>query len=113
MSERGGDVLVSVHAPILRSGRAVRTYGVARALAAAGGGVTFVYVRFGGDEPDAAHRAIPGIRFEAVEPSRGAAARCSPTPPLACAACRTTSRAASRRSWWRRCGGSRPTRRRA
>ncbi|HEX7290658.1 MAG TPA: glycosyltransferase [Conexibacter sp.] len=65
------DVLVSVHTPILRSGRAVRTYGVARALAAAGGGVTFVYVRFGGDEPDAAHRAIPGVRFEAVEPSRG------------------------------------------
>ena len=65
------DVLVSVHTPILRSGRAVRTYGVARALAAGGDGVTFVYVRFGGDEPDAAHRAIPGIRFEAVEPSRG------------------------------------------
>jgi len=65
------DVLVSVHTPILRSGRAVRTYGVARALAAAGSGVTFVYVRFGGDEPDAAHRAIPGIRFETVEPSRG------------------------------------------
>jgi len=65
------DVLVSVHAPILRSGRAVRTYGVARALAAAGGRVTFVYVRFGGDGPDAAHRAIPGVAFEAVEPSRG------------------------------------------
>jgi len=65
------DVLVSVHTPILRSGRAVRTYGVVRALAAAGDGVTFVYVRFGGEEPDAAHRAIPGVRFEAVEPSRG------------------------------------------
>jgi polysaccharide biosynthesis protein PslH len=65
------DLLVSVHTPILRSGRAVRTYGVARALAAAGSGVTFFYVRFGGDEPDAAHRTIPGVRFEAVEPSRG------------------------------------------
>lgn len=65
------DVLVSVHAPILRSGRAVRTYGVARALAASGGGLTFVYVRFGGEGPDAAYRAIPGIAFEAVEPSRG------------------------------------------
>lgn len=65
------DVLVSVHAPVLRSGRAVRTYGVARALAAAGGALTFVYVRFGGDGPDAAHRAIPGAAFEAVEPSRG------------------------------------------
>lgn len=67
-----GDVLVSVHTPVLRSGRAVRTYGVARALAAAGQGVTFAYVRFGADEPDDAHRAIPGIRFVAVEPSRGA-----------------------------------------
>lgn len=67
----GRDVLVSVHAPILRSGRAVRTYGVARALAAAGDGLTFVYVRFGGEGPDAAYRAIPGIVFEAVEPSRG------------------------------------------
>jgi glycosyltransferase involved in cell wall biosynthesis len=67
----GRDVLVSVHTPVLRSGRAVRTYGIARALAAAGGGVTFVYVRFGGDGPDAAHRAIFGIAFEAVEPSRG------------------------------------------
>ncbi len=67
----GRDVLVSAHAPVLRSGRAVRTYGVARALAAAGGGLTYVYVRFGGDEPDAAHRAIPGIAFEAVAPSRG------------------------------------------
>jgi glycosyltransferase involved in cell wall biosynthesis len=65
------DVLVSVHAPILRSGRAVRTYGVARALAASGDGLAFVYVRFGGDGPDAAYRAIPGIAFEAVEPSRG------------------------------------------
>jgi polysaccharide biosynthesis protein PslH len=65
------DLVVSVHAPILRSGRAVRTYGVARALAAAGDGLTFVYVRFGGEGPDAAYRAIPGIAFEAVEPSRG------------------------------------------
>jgi polysaccharide biosynthesis protein PslH len=67
----GGDLLVSVHTPVLRSGRAVRTYGVARALAAAGGGLTFLYVRFGAEEPDAAHRAIPGVAFEAVEPSRG------------------------------------------
>jgi polysaccharide biosynthesis protein PslH len=64
-------VLVSVHAPVLRSGRAVRTYGVARALASAGDRLTLVYVRFGGEGPDAAYRAIPGIAFEAVEPSRG------------------------------------------
>lgn len=67
----GRDVLVSVHAPILRSGRAVRTYGVARALAAAGGGLTIAYVRFGGDGPDAAYSSIPGVAFEAVAPSRG------------------------------------------
>ena len=54
-------MLVSVHTPVLRSGRAVRTYGVARALAAAGRRLTFVYVRFGAEEPDVAHRAIPGI----------------------------------------------------
>ena len=68
----GRDVLVSVHTPVLRSGRAVRTYGVARALAAAGRGLTFAYVRFGAEEPDAAHRSIPGIELVAVEPSRGA-----------------------------------------
>lgn len=71
MSGAGRDVLVSVHTPVLRSGRAVRTYGVARALAAAGGQLTIVYVRFGAEEPDAAYRAIPGVAFEAVEPSRG------------------------------------------
>ncbi len=71
MSAGGRDVLVSVHAPVLRSGRAVRTYGVARALAAAGGQLTIVYVRFGADGPDAAYREIPGVAFEAVEPSRG------------------------------------------
>lgn len=65
------DVLVSVHTPALRSGRAVRTYGVARALAAAGDGLTIAYVRFGAEEPDAAYRGIPGVRFEVVEPSRG------------------------------------------
>ncbi len=72
-------VLVSVHTPILRSGRAVRTYGVARALAAVG-------------PADAALRALrrrrgrttafgrsPASRSEVVEPSRGAAAGCSPT----------------------------------
>lgn len=66
------DVLVSVHTPVLRSGRAVRTYGVARALAAAAGGLTLVYARFGADEPDAAFGAIPGIELHGVTPSRGA-----------------------------------------
>lgn len=48
----------------------MRTYGVARALAAHGG-LDLLYVRFGAQEPDAAFRAIPGITLHAVEPSRG------------------------------------------
>ncbi len=55
---------------MLRSGQAMRTYGVARALAAHGG-LDLLYVRFGAQEPDAAFRAIPGITLHAVEPSRG------------------------------------------
>jgi glycosyltransferase involved in cell wall biosynthesis len=65
------DILVSVHTPVLESGRAARTYGVARALAAAGDGLTLLYVRFGAEEPDAAFRAIPGIELRGVAPSRG------------------------------------------
>lgn len=64
------DLLVITHTPVLRSGQAVRTYGVARALAARGG-LTLLYVRFGAAEPDAAFRAIPGIELCEVVPSRG------------------------------------------
>ena len=46
------DLLVTSHTPVLGSGQAVRTYGVARALAAHGG-LTLLYMRFGADEPDA------------------------------------------------------------
>lgn len=67
------DIFVSTHTPVLRSGRAVRTYGVARALAAARGRLVLVYVSFGADEPDAAFRSIPGIELHAVTPSRGLA----------------------------------------
>ncbi len=66
------DVFVTTHTPVLRSGRAVRTYGVVRALAQARGGVVVVHVRFGADEPDEAFRAIPGIELVPVTPSRGA-----------------------------------------
>lgn len=66
------DVFVTTHTPVLRSGRAVRTYGVVRALAQARGGVVVVHVRFGADEPDDAFRSIPGIELVAVTPSRGA-----------------------------------------
>jgi glycosyltransferase involved in cell wall biosynthesis len=65
------DLLVTTHTPALRSGQALRTYGVASALAAHGG-LDLLYVRFGADEPDAAFRAIPGIELHAVAPSRGA-----------------------------------------
>lgn len=65
------DLLVSVHTPVLRSGRATRTYGIARALATAGNGLAFLYVRFGAEDPDAAFRSIPGIELHAVVPSRG------------------------------------------
>jgi glycosyltransferase involved in cell wall biosynthesis len=64
------DLLVTTHTPVLRSGQAMRTYGVARALAA-DGGLTLLYVRFGAAEPDAAFRAIPGIELREVRPSRG------------------------------------------
>jgi glycosyltransferase involved in cell wall biosynthesis len=66
-----GDVLVTTHTPALRSGRDVRTYGIARALAA-NGPLTLLYVRFGAPEPSDAFKAIPGIHLREVVPSRGA-----------------------------------------
>jgi glycosyltransferase involved in cell wall biosynthesis len=65
------DLLVTTHTPVLGSGQAVRTYGVARALAAHRG-LDLLYVRFGAAEPDAAFRAIPGIALHEAVPSRGA-----------------------------------------
>jgi len=64
------DLLVTTHTPVLGSGQAVRTYGVARALAAHGG-LTLLYARFGAAEPDAAFRSIPGVELVEVTPSRG------------------------------------------
>ena len=64
------DLLVADHTPVLGSGRALRTYGVARALAAHGG-LDLLYARFQGDAPDAAFRAIPGIELHEAVPSRG------------------------------------------
>ncbi len=65
------DLLVTTHTPVLGSGRALRTYGVARALAAHGG-LDLLYARFEGDAPDAAFRTIAGIELDEVVPSRGA-----------------------------------------
>jgi glycosyltransferase involved in cell wall biosynthesis len=81
------DLLVTTHTPILRSGQTMRTYGIARALAAAGEGLTLLYARFEGAEPDGAFSSIPGIELHEVLASRGArralayaSARASGTP---------------------------------
>jgi glycosyltransferase involved in cell wall biosynthesis len=65
-----GDLLVTTHTPVLRSGRDVRTYGVARALAT-DSCLTLLYVRFGAAEPDEAFMSIAGIDLHEVVPSRG------------------------------------------
>jgi polysaccharide biosynthesis protein PslH len=64
--------LIATHTPVLASGQAVRTYGVARALAAHRP-LDMLYARFGADEPDAAFRSIPGIELHEVVASRGPA----------------------------------------
>jgi glycosyltransferase involved in cell wall biosynthesis len=81
------DLLVTTHTPVLGSGRALRTYGVARALAAHRG-LDLLYARFEAPEPDATFRAIPGVELHEVVPSRGArrllaygAARLRGVPP--------------------------------
>ncbi len=65
------DLLVTAHTPVLRSGHVMRTYGVARALAATGEGLDLLYVGFDAPEPDDTFRAISGIRLQEVVPSRG------------------------------------------
>ena len=70
--EQTRDLLVTTHTPALRSGRDVRTYGIARALAMHGG-LTLLYVRFGPTEPDDAFKAIPGVELRELVPSRGIA----------------------------------------
>jgi len=64
------DLLVTSHTPVLRSGQALRTYGIARALASRGG-LTLLYARFGAPEPDARFSTIPGVELVEVVPSRG------------------------------------------
>jgi polysaccharide biosynthesis protein PslH len=73
--------------PVLGSGRAMRTYGIVRALAASGP-VDLVHLGFGADRPDSAYAEIPSVRLHAVEGSRGprralawARARTSGVPP--------------------------------
>ncbi len=64
------DLLVTAHTPVLRSGHVMRTYGIARALAARGG-LTLLYVNFDAPGPDDAFQAIPDIELHGVTPSRG------------------------------------------
>jgi glycosyltransferase involved in cell wall biosynthesis len=65
------DLLVTSHTPVLRSGRAVRTYGIARALATHRP-LDLLYVRFEGERPDTSFAGIEGVRMHEVSPSRGA-----------------------------------------
>lgn len=60
-------VLVTPFTPTLDSGRARRTYGVVRALAAHGP-LDLVYGAFGAIEPDPAYHAIADVRLHRVEP---------------------------------------------
>lgn len=64
------DLLVTSHTPALGSGRALRTYAVARALATHRS-LDLLYANFGASEPDEAFRAIQGIELHPVTPSRG------------------------------------------
>ena len=64
------DLLVSTHTPTLDSGRALRTYGVARALASERP-LKLLYLPFGAADP-APEFARAGIELHEVRPSRGA-----------------------------------------
>jgi glycosyltransferase involved in cell wall biosynthesis len=95
------DLLITTHTPALGSGRSMRTYGIARALAKHGG-LDLLYVRFDGPRPDASFESIPGIVLHEVVPSRGArrlaayaGARLTHVPP---AFARGVSRELTRRS---------------
>jgi glycosyltransferase involved in cell wall biosynthesis len=58
-------VLATSFTPTLDSGRALRTYGIVRALAARGP-LELVYGAFGAERPDPAFEAIPNLRLHRV-----------------------------------------------
>jgi polysaccharide biosynthesis protein PslH len=64
------DLLVTTYTPQLENGRALRTYAIVRALAAAGP-LDVAFVPHGGPEPSPEYRALPGVAFHRIEPSRG------------------------------------------
>jgi len=64
-------LVVTSYMPTRASGRAARTYGIVRALAAAGP-VELLHTGFGAAEPDSDYAAIEGVRLHGVASSRGA-----------------------------------------
>jgi len=64
------DLFVTPRTPVLGSGQAMRTYGLVRALAAAGP-VDLLYVRHGADRPSEEYRAMAGVSFHELVPARG------------------------------------------
>ncbi|HEX3692051.1 MAG TPA: glycosyltransferase [Solirubrobacteraceae bacterium] len=65
------DLFVTTHTPALGTGRAVRTYGVVRALAAHRL-VRVLYIPFGAQQPDRAFVEIAGVQLQPVASSRRA-----------------------------------------
>jgi glycosyltransferase involved in cell wall biosynthesis len=65
------DLLVTGYTPVLDSGRGVRSYGIACALAAHRQ-LDLLYVRFGAEEPALAFKEIEGVTLHEVISSRGA-----------------------------------------
>jgi hypothetical protein len=57
--------------PVRGSGRAARTYGVVRALAA-NGPVDLLHTCFGAERPGPEYTSLPGVRLHSVTSSRGA-----------------------------------------
>jgi glycosyltransferase involved in cell wall biosynthesis len=64
-------LVVSSYMPARGSGRAARTYGIVRALAA-DGPVDLLHTGFGAAAPDPAYERVEGLRLHAVSNSRGA-----------------------------------------
>jgi glycosyltransferase involved in cell wall biosynthesis len=64
------DLYVSTFAPIMGSGRAMRTYTCVRALAMLGP-LDLAYIPYDGDDPAPEYQAIEGLRFHRIVPTRG------------------------------------------
>jgi glycosyltransferase involved in cell wall biosynthesis len=69
-------LVVSSFTPALGSGRALRTYGIVRALADSGP-VTVAYVRFGAARPDRAYLSLDNVELHEVVSTRGVRRGCA------------------------------------